>query len=208
MWVRDSVTPPLGIGIEVYPKQKTVVRTGNPVKIPLGVHKKTGKRCFFVRNDFTEYEDQWEILQSIEPMTKEAVDSLISEKNIYITEFTPPPSSNPKRDMICMTRVMEEGLEEGIRDVGFFRLALFLKDRGLPHNAAIAVMEETNRLSNSAFDAIEDKAFSAYNGDYSVFPCFDPAFDSYCSSTCPFFAKKKRDRGHNDERIIKQLSRD
>lgn len=209
MWIRQNVTHDPALGIEVYPKQITVRRTGNPVKIPLGIHRKTGNRCFFVRGDFTEYEDQWDVLDTVEPLFADDVDDIIERYDIKIAQAEPPPTT-PSNSMVCMSRIMEEGLDEGIRDVGTFRLALYLKNTGIPYNAALTVLEHTNALSKPPLSSqeLETKALSAYENSYSVFPCYDPSFDSYCSSSCRFYPKKKADRGYNDPIIIKQLSRD
>jgi hypothetical protein len=207
-WIQGNIDHDPEVGIEVYPKQQMILRVGNPVKIPLGIHRKTGKRCLFVRGDFKEYEDQWEALQTVEPLSKSDLDSILDKNNVTIMEALPESSENPSSIMPCMTRVMQEGLEEGARDVGYFRLALFLKDRGLPYDATVAVMETVNEKSDSPFEDIYAKAQSAYDGTYSVFPCYDPTFDSYCSSSCRFFPKKKRDRGNDNPKIIASLSRD
>lgn len=208
-WIRVKVPTESGLGIEVYPKQTMITRVGNPVKIPLGEHRKTGRRCLFVRGNFEPWEVQWDALTSIEPLTRTQLDQVIQDHDIHIVELMEPSAdSNTKSSFPCMTRLMEEGIEEGSRDIGFFRLALYLKDRGLPADATRSVMETVNMKCNPPFEAVEDKLVSAYSGQYSVFPCYDPAFDTYCSSSCRFFMKKKKDRGNGDPRIIAQLSRD
>jgi len=208
VWIRNHVPHAPEVGIEIYPKQVNVYRVGNPVKIPLGVHQKTGQRCLFVRGDFTPYDDQWEVLETIKPMTRDELTELIHKNNIYQVETAPPPTLNPNMNMPCMTRIMEEGLPEGSRDVGFFRLALFLKDRGLPFEVALDVMENTNQRCDPPFENVQEKAYSAYSSDYSVFPCYDPAFDEFCSSSCRYFPRKRDSRGNNNPAIIKRLSRD
>lgn len=208
-WIQQNVPHESEVGIEVYPKQTMIQRVGNPVKIPLGVHKKTGQRCLFVRGTFEPYEDQWEALTTVVPMMAIDLERLIETLQITVVDLQQPEySENPNSFMTCMTRIMDEGLDEGIRDVGYFRLALFLKDRGLPFDATMAVMETVNMKSTAPFEALEEKAQSAFDGTYSVFPCYDPSFDSYCSSKCRYFPKKKKDRGNGDPRVIAQLSRD
>ena len=207
-WIRAYTPHSPSLGIEIYPKQVSATRVGNPVKIPLGIHRKTGKRCMFVKGDFTEHEDQWAALADVIPLTLNELTSIMEVNTIEEVELATPSTATTKRGMPCMTRIMEEGLEEGARDVGFFRLALYLKDRGLPYEHTLAVMEVTNQHCSPPFNELEMKAQSAYDGNYSVFPCYDPTFDPYCSSTCVFYAKKVKDRGYGDENIVKQLSRD
>src|SRR5688500_8687364 len=127
MWIRANVEHTPELGIEVYPKQTQALRVGNPVKIPLGIHRKTYERCFFIRGTFEPYENQWEALTTIRPLSRAFMEAFTDKHNIREVRIEYTPAQNPNKDLPCMTRVMDEGLQEGSRDVGLFRLAVFLK---------------------------------------------------------------------------------
>lgn len=70
------------IGIEIFPKQTEVngEGMGNLIKIPLGIHKKTGKRCLFTDEELNIAEDQKKFLENIEYTT------VISVEKNYIED--------------------------------------------------------------------------------------------------------------------------
>jgi len=58
---------PSDITIEVFPKQTSVRKggLGNLIKLPLGIHKRTGRRAVFLRPDGTAYENQLTLLDEV-----------------------------------------------------------------------------------------------------------------------------------------------
>ena len=64
-------TPP-GLTLEIFPKEPGVSAQalGSMVKLPLGIHKLTGRRCLFLKSDGEPFEDQWYCLQSVEKITR------------------------------------------------------------------------------------------------------------------------------------------
>lgn len=74
--------PPEGVSVEVFPKQEKAADLGNLIKLPLGIHKKTGNRCWFLNEDFTSVgrpsvEDQIEYLKSVKICTHSDVLEII-----------------------------------------------------------------------------------------------------------------------------------
>jgi hypothetical protein len=70
---------PSEVTVEVFPKQTTVKRggLGNLIKLPLGIHKRTGKRSLFIQPDGTPYEDQLNFLESVNKASRRTVYGLI-----------------------------------------------------------------------------------------------------------------------------------
>jgi hypothetical protein len=95
-----------------------------------------------------------------------------------------------------MVNIMNEGLGEGARDHGLFRLSLYLRDKGLPTWATEDVVRGVNERSSPPMDeqALYEKIASAYTNEYSIFPCNEPALDAYCSSACKYWPRKLEDR--------------
>jgi hypothetical protein len=79
-------SPPQGLNREIFPKQDAVTEDGlgSLVKLPMGIHKFTGKRCLFLDESGHPYEDQLLFLRQIK---------LISEENLrsIITNLKPQP---------------------------------------------------------------------------------------------------------------------
>ncbi len=66
---------PSEITIEVFPKQTSVRKggLGNLIKLPLGIHKRTGKRALFVRPDGEPYENQLALLDEIAKASRRVI---------------------------------------------------------------------------------------------------------------------------------------
>lgn len=69
------------VEVEVFPKQTKLVNGdfGNLVKLPLGIHQKTGRRCEFIRPDGAQIEDQQAFLLSIETFNPNELQAVIDE---------------------------------------------------------------------------------------------------------------------------------
>ncbi|NUU95083.1 hypothetical protein XO10_02065 [Marinitoga sp. 1135] len=78
--ILDRIELEEGIDVEIFPKQTSLNGgLGNLIKVPLGVHKKTGKKCLFVDNDFNVIENQIEFLNSIKENNATEIDKLFRE---------------------------------------------------------------------------------------------------------------------------------
>lgn len=69
-----SPLPP-EITVEVFPKQTSVRKggLGNLIKLPLGIHKKTGKRAVFLDPDGTPYPNQLDFMDNITRASRRAI---------------------------------------------------------------------------------------------------------------------------------------
>jgi hypothetical protein len=214
-YLAEYVEPPANMHVEVYPKQTFIQGYGNLVKLPLGVHRKTDQRCFFVRRDFTPHPDQWKVLQNVRFVTEEELDEIVSYHKIHVIERSTSVETGEtnKHAPVCLVRIMSEGLPEGMRDEGTFRVASYLREQGLPRTMTFAALNEWNDQYNDppmTEEEIERKMESAYSRAYGFRPCHNPAFDAYCSSSCTSWSYKLRHRWKDKPRksAVGTISRD
>lgn len=192
----SQVEPPPGMNLEVYPKQTKNKLFGNTVKLPLGVHQKTGNRCWIVDTKFSPYDNPWEQLQSVQRITPEWVNTHVP---FIQMEKEDRPYNNNYRVPLCFTKLLDEGGSEGVRDEAAFKIACYLRDRGIPEDLAETTLFEWNKKNSPPLDddQLLTKIESAYGEEYRWLPCGSPAFDPYCSSSCFFFEAKVKRRWHN-----------
>jgi len=198
-YISSQVEPPNTLHVEVFPKQTSQGTYGNLVKLPMGIHQKTGNPCEFVSNQFKPLKDQWSALVNVELYTLEELDACIYDNEIPIIDVSrlEVRSGGGKLGLPCMTAIMDRGAGEGKRDLVTFKLACFLKNAGIPSDLATATIEEWNLKNLPPLDpgTLAVKVQSAYSQNYSSFPCQDKEFDEFCSSDCRFYANKMATRG-------------
>lgn len=190
-------TLPEGTMIEVFPKQAGNVPYGNLVRMPLGTHLKTGQRCVFVDNSFVPLRDQWRVLRDVPTVDEAFLDAYITRHQVQRETAAPIRTGNTlvnARTPMCMTAIMENGLTQSVRDEGAFRVACYLRDRGVPDDLARVMLEEWNHKNDPPLDegTIDRKVGSAYRAPYSCYPCANPAFDRYCSTACSYYPSKRK----------------
>lgn len=71
--------PPAGIHVELFPKQAFVSGEGlgNLIKLPLGIHRKTGRRGVFISADGQPFEHQLAYLDKVEKVKRERIYEVI-----------------------------------------------------------------------------------------------------------------------------------
>ena len=204
LWLHGRVPHDPGMHVEVYPKQ--VARSGglgNLVKLPLGVHRKTGNRCWFVDHRFEQHPDQWQKLASVGTWTEADADAFIAKHQITLPSVQPSDRTDLVGPMTppCFLNI-RDGVGDGVRDYAAFKYACYLRDRALDEEQTLAVMRVWNDRNDPPLpDAhLEEKIKSAFSRPYAIFPCQEPMFDPYCSSSCPFYERKMKDRGTQGQR--------
>lgn len=193
-YVDGQIEHPFGIDVEVYPKQTRVHSYGNMVKIPLGIHRKTEVRCFFVDNQFKDHENQFEVLANVRNFTEKELDEIITKHEIVMSLSIRIDNQQVQSygALPCMTNMMIEGLHEGARDEGFLRLASWMKRRGIPEDVAQVAIYRVNDKTKPSLDSntVDRKIDNAYTNDHTEFPCNNSAFDLFCTSSCRYFQNK------------------
>lgn len=97
---------PQDITVEVFPKQTTVRSggLGNLIKLPLGIHKRTGKRSVFISPDAEPYSDQLGFLENVKKTSKRSIYSAIqriaaSPRVVARTVSSPPDQDDAPFDL-------------------------------------------------------------------------------------------------------------
>lgn len=199
-WLSEQVTTPAGVAVEVFPKQVATSAFGNLVKLPLGVHRKTKRRCLFVGPRFEPLPDQWAALRDVGTLGPADLDALLEEHGIDATQevrrTTAGDDGHPYNSLPCYNNLMVQGCGEGVRDVATFRLACYFRSRGLPRDVAMGAVREWNRLNTPPLDgfALDSKVDSAYHGGYSELPCHETAMDRFCEPSCRLYQRKLSQR--------------
>ena len=99
-----TTTPP-ETNLEIFPKQAWVRRggLGNLIKLPLGIHRRTGKRALFLKPQGEPYADQMQFLEGIQRCPKSAILAFLQRyqdkpRNGTHTDNKQPPQRPPRRE--------------------------------------------------------------------------------------------------------------
>jgi hypothetical protein len=186
--------------IEIFPKQKQVLPGdyGNLIKLPLGIHKKTGnKTCFLdeYANPINDWEDH---LQNILFVTEGFVEVILRDNNIVEDKSESGSANNSEpsqqnRVLPCFEMILTKGVDEGKRDNVGFRLAIYLKYNGLPLQGSLDVMMGWNKRNRPPLPAedIEKITRSVYDKDYGGFGCGESYMNEFCEGNCPIKRKQE-----------------
>jgi len=85
---------PSDITVEVFPKQTSVRRggLGNLIKLPLGIHKRTGKRAVFLQPDGAPYPNQLALLDDMSKTSRRLIYAYIQRMMSSAAPPAPPRS--------------------------------------------------------------------------------------------------------------------
>jgi len=110
-------SPPAGIHVELFPKQAYVSGEGlgNLIKLPLGIHRKTGRRGVFISAEGQPFEHQLAYLDKVERVRKEKIYEVIQRlygpaisKAQEKVEPEPPSAEEvPSREAVILRSVEE-----------------------------------------------------------------------------------------------------
>lgn len=182
--------------IEIFPKQTRVALGGygNGIKLPLGKHKKTGNFSFFIYpGTFQELNPNR--FTFIHKVTESEIEVILEEFPEFSKPKLPqnPALNSPQNDFNCINSVLK-GVSEGNRDIALFNLAIhFLKEKKLPKNAVLSILNDWNRSNNPPLstDIIENKINYISNSDkYTHFSCAQ--LKPFCSPDCPKLNKSNK----------------
>ena len=98
--VQNGNVPP-ELAVEIFPKQKhRPKKLGNLIKLPLGIHRKTGRRSVFLDDAAKPYDNQPEALMNIRPSDSTLIPSLLDKYNLpdgfTTTSAKPRPNSHAR----------------------------------------------------------------------------------------------------------------
>lgn len=198
----SMVEVPSGLHVELFPKQVSVKSYGSLVKLPLGVHRKSGRRSHFVDRAFAPVEDPFALLQRIPLTTPEECKRLAETHSLKIESIRRESSSDvDPYSPRCLLSIMSKGVNDGARDIAAFKLGCYLRSKGIPYDLAEEMLMSWDQRYNSpplGGALIASKTHSAYSEAYSWNPCSEYALDRYCDPGCYLYADKlkRRNRTH------------
>lgn len=151
------------IGIEIFPKQiKTEKdRFGNLIKIPLGIHKKTGKRCLFADETLNIAENQREFIITIEESSSEILDKIYREDDTVNVEFYEKPERTAVHEKNIKNSIRKEIPEKPI----FMQELNILKRNCIVLNYIIEKSEKTGFLSEEDEKIAAEVVKNCKNGE-------------------------------------------
>lgn len=189
---------------EVFPKQDRLgasVNYGNFINAPLfGRLVPEGRTVFIDPATFKPYPNQWDLLESLEPVSESHLDDLI-EINDWKIELVPSvgPYQEQQTDTgndnfglpSCAQKMLLNGVQRYQR-VSCFRLAVHFKRLGLPYDLAVSALK-TWSLKNKPLQGKEviseqeilDQTQYAYSKPYRGYGCQSEAVSAFCEPDCP-----------------------
>ncbi|MCL0035019.1 hypothetical protein M1N21_03840 [Dehalococcoidia bacterium] len=192
----------VSIRIEVFPKQAMAQDLGNLIKLPWGIHRKSGKRTTFLGEDFKPLPD-WgaSFIEGLPVIGEATLDEILAEYPEEGREeaATPAQPANGKVALPCFTRMLQ-GVKEGFRHIASFRLAVMLYRQGMDQQLAKATLLKWDMERNQPPLGERQIGYNlrdAYSGKYKL-GCPDIEAVGYCSEDCPVYRKRN---GERDRRV-------
>lgn len=180
--------------IELFPKQDKVNEGdfGNLIKLPLGIHKKSANKSYFMDFDTLEQISP-DILSKIKSIKLPEIEYILTKFN-YLLEnksYKNKPITNVK-EYPCIDTILQ-GVKEGFRDNCLFNLGIYLlKIKKLPKEIAINSLIEWNKKNTPPLEEklIYDKAEYIISSKYDFIGCDMDGMDKLCSNDCKIKADK------------------
>lgn len=100
-WLLDRLGPlPEHISVEFFPKQSRLEhdKLGNLIKLPLGIHRVTGKRCLFLDEKGRPFKDAFAPLHHPQKASRQAVQALLQEVSAVSSRPSPRGETRSGRD--------------------------------------------------------------------------------------------------------------
>ncbi len=202
---------------EVFPKHDRLdTRTtyGNYIYAPLfGALVPQGRTVFLDQcHGLTSSADQWQFLEEVVRVKEEQLDEII-EINELTRPAVAPPVPDADRSTVrpeksfglppCAQRMLAEGVTDYQR-VSCFRLAVHLKNSGMPQDLAVSTLlawaaknHPNDRKRVITTDEVIEQTDSAYFKPYRGCGCGDPAVARFCAPHCPVH---RNHAGHAESR--------
>jgi len=198
---------------EIFPKQDSLngnISYGNFINAPLfGKLVPKGRTVFADPDKLTvAYPDQWELLQDIERVSEQRLDTIIEScgLNEQDTVIEKPKHNSPYAAdnetcsfglPPCGRRMLTDGVDSFQR-ISCFRLAVHLKRNGLPFDLALVVLKAWAKKNHPTDgkqiitdNEIQEQTRCAYKNPYRSLGCEEPAVAAYCVKSCPLYSRRK-----------------
>lgn len=185
--------------LEVFPKQDALGEGGygNLVKLPLGVHAKTGARSYFVPRE------NWASdLRTLAPMPAVLIPAAPAEPERKRTEVAVGDGVAP---FTCVARIIVHGAGKGQRDNALYHFARYARASGLPEDIALEWCERVNEGFSPPLtpNEVRTKVRSAYGANTPNPGCSSDWLRDFCPGGAGCFApwneERRSRRGSEDE---------
>jgi len=190
--------------VEVFPKQDSLnsrTQFGNFVNAPLfGRLVPQRKTVFISPRTLEPFKDQWALLSKVKRVSEEQMDSMLggSSRTEDRLQTSKPTASQSRFGLLpCARRILKEGVPDYQR-VTCFRMAVHLRNIGLPRNLTVVALEEWASKNNPAEgrsilheSEINAQVRAAYRNGYRSYGCEDSMISRFCEPTCPIALKRK-----------------
>lgn len=186
-WVKMAEEKGWPEAIEVFPKQDTVPvgGFGNLIKIPLGVHAKSG-----ARSEIVGYHDWPTSVEGVQPFPASLVPDreAVERPNTGTSRRMARTGTNegPASPFACVDEILRNGVGQGNRDNAMFHIALYCYGHGIDEDLAL----EQCMRANDHFDPpmkdneVQHKVRSAYTGRYASARCGTDWLKDVCPGPC------------------------
>jgi len=179
--------------IEVFPKQSGGVELGNLIKLPFGIHRKSGKRTGFIGEDLKPIEDLGIAMLVASPKIPESVlDDIIKEIPESFNIVKAAAATTIRKPLPCFGKISQAAVPDGERDITAFRYCVHLQRQGYTQDSAeaMAIMWDENHCSPPlGAKIIKEKIKQAFKGKYG-FGCLEQIIQRYCDVNCPIYKQR------------------
>jgi len=194
----------LSYPVELYPKQDRIRAEGlgNLVRLPLGVHQRTGNtgvlhNAFGLPFEIDGNEEDPDL--PIEPAPHGLVRRVAEMRLEAEKAVMPVVDDGGPATLACISH-FRKGVKEGARDEAMFRLAAYLHRQQIPKDAAWLVLAKANEGNKPPLTDTElnVKLNSAFSGAGYGLPCSSDlvGLDSeFCNPSCPVYSTAKARAG-------------
>ena len=195
--------------VEVFPKQDIIPDLGSCIKLPLGIHRKTGKKCLFVNENQEPFQNQTGFLTSIGKVTEAEVKDIFQTNGVEIGQkgegrVLPVVFAEP-----CVEKYWQKGAKEGQRNLLSYQLAIRLREKDMPERIALEELKIWRTRCDPGTHLLTDteikiQVYNAYNkSPLAKMSCIHKILQNKCigRQQCPFHRKFLRQGSgkHNDE---------
>jgi len=208
-WKARAIGKAVACGHEVFPKQDYIPdgSFGNLIKLPLGIHRETGRRCLFVGGNFQPVVDHLEYLKNITKHDGEKLWQRLPTKVQRDGEKNLPSGAVQGRhvdiEMIkpCVKALLKTGVGRGTRNCTAHIIASELRRVGIAQELCQEAMAAWNKKNRPLLHRMELQRIitSAYTKGYEYGCNPDGILRSMAKCVgkerCPFYRRlieKKR----------------
>ncbi len=172
-WKARQIGSAVSCGNEAFPKQDRVEdgkKLGNLIKLGLGVHQETGRRCLFVNKDLVPYPDQVAFLQSVKRHDGEALSEQLPEDKRRPHERTrnTSPALTVRVLKPCVKALLASGTEQGKRNQAACIVATEARRLGMSFKEALVMLKVWNLRNKPPLSGHElvNVLRSVFSGEY------------------------------------------